>query len=172
MRSLNATLTSAYGAAVQFPAWMILIDFNTPQRYCTGPTTTWNSQTWTATDVDVTRLKVGALAINGELVFGNADDVMGGIALGEGFADKRIRIWGWDATITSPAVDVPVLVCDGVGGKTLTDLQRVRVEVRHPCEYKIGLRHMVTPEFGFTKLIPAGRTMTINGQSYKLERGR
>jgi hypothetical protein len=172
MRTLNGALTTAYGAAVQKPAWLVELTLTQTYRYCSHAQVTWNSQTWLQMDVDVSGLQVGAMSVTGSLVFGNADDAFGALALNEGFVDKRIRIWGYDASIASPTVDTPVLLCDAVGGAVDIGADRVRVALRDSTEYLIAPRAIVAPEFGFTKLLQSGSTLTINGITFTIQRGR
>lgn len=172
MRTLSATLTTEYGKPVQRPAWLIEITLTSTERRASHTTVTWNSQTWTATDVDVSGLRVGALEVSGSLVFGNADDYWGAVALTEGFTDKRVRIWGYDAGIASPAVGDPVLVCDAVGAECDVSTDRVRLALRDASEYKIAPRAVVTPAFGFARYVPANRVLTINGVSYSIDTRR
>lgn len=173
MRTLHASLTAAYGAAVQRPAWLIEVTMASTYRYCSFRQATWDSQTWLKMDVDVNGLRVGAMQVSGSLIFGNADDSFGALALTEGFADKRVRIWGFDATVADPLpVDLPVPVCDAVGGGVDIGPDKVRVQLRDATEYLIAPRAIVAPEFGFTQLLPAGRTLTINGISFMIQRGR
>lgn len=172
MRTLSAALNTAYGTPVQRPAWLVRIDLTSVQYRSTYSTVTWDSHSWTADDINVVGLRVGALKVSGSLVFGNADDYWGGVALTEGFTDKRIRIWGYDASIASPAAGDPVLVCDAVGAGCDVTTQGVRVQLRDACEYRMGPRATISPAFGFARYLPSGRTITINGVSYVLERSR
>jgi hypothetical protein len=172
MRTLHSSLTSAYGAAVQKPAWLVELSLTQTYYYCSHEQVTWNGQTWLKMDVDVSGLRVGSMSVSGSLVFGNADDAFGAVALGEGFVDKRIRVWGYDATIASPTVDTPVLLCDAVGGAVEISADRVRVTMRDATEYLIAPRGIVAPEFGFRQLLQSGRTLTINGITFTIQRGR
>lgn len=172
MRTLSTALSNAYGYAVQKPAWLVELTMATTLRYSSFATVTWNGQTWTAADIGISGLRVGAMSVSGSLIFGNADDSFGALALTQGFADKRVRIWGYDANIASPAVGDPVLLCDAVGGGVDISEAQVRVSLRDATEYLIAPRAIVAPEFGFTQLLPAGRTITINGISFTIQRGR
>lgn len=172
MRTLSSALNTAYGLPVQKPAWLVEINTTVVQRRSSFSTVTWDSQNWTADDVNVSGLRVGALQVAGSLVLGNADDYWGGVALGEGFTDKRIRIWGYDASIAAPAASDPVLVCDAVGAGCDVSTDYVRVTLRDAAEHRHGPRATISPAFGFARYLPAGRTITINGVSYKLDRSR
>lgn len=170
MRTLSAALQAAHAAPVQRPAWLVELSLSAPVRLSSYGTIGWDGQTWTAADVSVSGLRVGALEVTGALVFGNADDTFGAMVLNEGMTDKRVRIWGYDAAATGAAD--PVLVCDAVGAGAEISESRVRVGLRDACEYMVAPRAVVSPAYGFNVFIPAGRTLTINGMSYTLERGR
>lgn len=174
MRTLQSALTTAYGGPVQRPAWFVEITLNGSTEYRSSySTVTWNSHSWTQTDIDVGQLRVGALEVDGEISFGNADDYFGGLALGEGFTDKRFRIWGFDGSIASPGVSDPVLVCTAVGGGSrFAGMNEVVVSLRHKCAYQVSPIKTVSPQWGFSVMLPEGRTFAINGQTYVIERGR
>lgn len=173
MRTLSAALNSAHGGVVQKPAWLVEITLSSVTRLSSFGSPSWDGHAWTQADINVASLRVGALEISGTLVLGNADDTFAALALGESFSDKRVRIWGFDATIASPlGADDPVLVCDAVGGAAIVAPDYVRVSLRDACEYRIGPRATVSPAFGFNTLLPAGRTVTINGITFQIQRGR
>ena len=173
MQSLSSALNTAYGYAVQKPAWFIEVVLQgSTQWRSTYATVTWDSKSWTVDDIDLRDIRVGALEVSGSLVFGNGDNYWGGIALGEGFQDKRIRIWGYDGSMTSPAVGDPFLLCDAVGGRGSVSPTggRVTVDLRDACAYKYGPRARINYAYGFRQLIPAGKIFYINGQKYVIER--
>jgi hypothetical protein len=175
MRTLSAALQTAHNGAVQFPAYLVEVVLNqSTLRYTTADiTTTWNAQTWNPADVSVDSLRIGSLRVEGQIVFGNADDGFGGVALGEGFSDKAFRVWGYDAMIgaTLGATD-PVLLCSAVGGATEISEEKVVVSLRDSAEFRVTPRAIVNAANGFTANIPAGRTLTINNISFILTRGR
>jgi hypothetical protein len=172
MRTLTAALQAAHAAPVQRPAWLAEITLSASTlRLSSYGTVSWNGQTWNREDMDVSGLRVGALRVTGSLIFGNADDSYGAIALTEGFTDKRVRIWGYDAGALSVEADA-VLLVDAVGGGSKISETRVVLSLRHAAEYRTGPRAIVSPLYGFTTMIPAGRTLTINGISFVLTRGR
>jgi hypothetical protein len=172
MRTLSTALNNALGAVVTRPAYLVYIGLTSPLRYSTHSSPTFMGKTWTAYDVAVNGLRVGALAISGSLIFGNADSGFSAIALGsEGLTDKQVKIWGYDAAATASDNDI-VLLCDGVGGACDIALDRVKLTVRDPSEYKVGPRRLVSPMYGYTTNIPAGRSITINNITFQVMRGR
>ncbi|HQR12802.1 MAG TPA: hypothetical protein PLW68_15885 [Casimicrobiaceae bacterium] len=171
MRSLSSALNTAYGYAVQKPAWFVEVSFAAATEYYSSySTVTWNSQSWTARDIDVSSIRVGALEITGAIVFGNADDVMGAKALASYFQNRRIRIWGYDGSMVSPAVGDPFLFCDGIGGGASIAADRVSVAIHDFIEAVEGPRTTVSPAFGFYTYLPAGKVIRINGIDYTVER--
>jgi len=172
MRTLSNALVTALGGPVQKPAWLVYIGFSpTPLRVSSFGTLSWNGQTWTAADVDVQGLKIGALEVSGSIVFGNADNAYSAVFLNNSPTDVPIQIWGYDAGATA-AADPVLLVPDGVGaGASITERQ-VLVGVRDKAEFMLGPRATVSREFGFNSLLPAGKVLVINGISFTLERKR
>lgn len=168
MRSLSAALQAAHGAAVQKPAWLIEVSFPTALRISSFGDLTAMSQSWTGYDVDVSRVLVDALSVRGELVIGNADDLIGALLLLNGVADRRIRIWGYDAGATADA-DFELLA-DCVGGAASLDHQRARITLRDSTAYVSSPRTFVTAAAGFTHLLPAGSTIKVGGAVVTLER--
>jgi len=77
----------------------------------------------------------------------------------------------WES-ITIDSGVYPILVADAVGSGVQFTESQTTVALRDPCEYRLGPRKIVTPENGFTTVIPAGRVVVINGISYVVERGR
>lgn len=169
MRTLSSALQSALSAPVQRPAWLVELNLSTTLLYSSYGTLNWNFNTWVGVDIDVSGLRVGALQVSGSLVFGNADNVFSELFLAQNPTDKRIRIWGYDAAATALG-DVVHLVDAVGGGASPIGTREVSVSLRDACEYKLGPRAIVSPTWGFTTLLPAGRKVVINGVSYTLER--
>jgi len=173
MRSLHALLQAQYNAPVQRPAWLVQIDLSSSVYLSSYDTVTWNGQTWNPVNVNVNSIRVAALVISGNLVLGNADDMGASLVLNETFTDKRIRIWGYDMGVgATPATTVPHFICDAVGAGADIDPGYVSVGLRHACEYRVGPRATVTAKYGFNTILPAGRTISINGTTFVLQRGR
>jgi pSer/pThr/pTyr-binding forkhead associated (FHA) protein len=169
MRTLSSALSAALGAPVQRPAVLVEVGFFPVQRWSSHATVTWNGQTWTARDVRVDGLQVGALSVSGTLVLGNADDVAGTLALSQGVQDRTIRIWGYDAAATGLADVVPLLP-EAVGATAQIGSREVRIGLRHRTEFVSSPRTFVNAAAGFTHLLPGGTVLRINGQAVKLDR--
>jgi hypothetical protein len=171
VKSLSTALNTAFSAVVQRPAWFLQVDFGAgTERYCSYATTTWNGNSWTQIDFDVSSIRVAPLRIDGYIDFGNADDYIGGKAIGGLFADKRIQIWGSDGSITSPGASDPILLCDGIGAGCEIALDRCRVNIRDWAQYQTGPRATVSPAFGFYTYLPTGKVIRINGVDYEISR--
>lgn len=172
MRSLTSALQAAIGGPVQRPAWLVEITMTAVTlRLSSFGTLTWDGFTWTADDVDVSDLKVGALEVSGRLVLGNIDDTYGAVFLNESPSDRPVRIWGYDAGATATG-DPVLLVPDAVGGGAQFGTPEVSIGLRDRTEFLVGPRAIVSRAHGFNTLLPAGRTLVINGVSFKLERSR
>lgn len=170
MRSLSNVLNAAYGRPVQSPAWFVEVSFAAGTEYYSSfSTVTWNSQQWAMKNLDVSSLRVGPLSISGNIVFGNADDYFGARALASHFQNRRIRVWGYDGTISAPGVSDPLLLCDGVGAGCSITADVVRVAVRDFVEFAVGPRQVVSPAFGFYTYLPAGKSIRINNVDYMIE---
>lgn len=170
MKTLSAALTTALGGAVQKPAFLVSIGWATPRYYSTHGTVSYDGQSWTATDIDVSRIGIEAARVSGTLRLGNADDVLGALVLNEGVSDKAIRIVGYDAGATATADFVELVRC--VGGRATVATDRVEISLRDSNAYVYAPRTFITVAAGspFTQLMPAGSIVNINGQSYRLER--
>lgn len=168
MITLSAALQAAHASAIQKPAWLVYVGFSTPLRLSSYGDVTYDSNTWSAYDVDVSRIRVDAVRVSGELVIQNADDLVGALILAEGVADRVIHIYGYDAGATDTADIVHLVTC--VGGASSLSHDRVSIGLRASTEYTSAPREFVNSASGFTYMIPAGTQLRINGQVYKVER--
>jgi hypothetical protein len=168
MKTLSSALSSALGAPVQQPGFLVQIGFTTVKRWSSFATVTWNGQTWTKEAVTVDGLAVDALRVRGALTIGNADDVIGALILAEGVQDRPISIWGYDAAATDLS-DV-VWLCDAVGASAEIGQVEARIALRHPGEFQLSPRTFINAAAGFTQLLPAGAVLRINGIDWQLRR--
>lgn len=168
MRTLTAALQAAHAAPVQRPAWLVEIAFGTPARLSSYGAVTALGYGWQGYDVRVDGIEVEALAVRGRLSIGNADDVLGALVLNDGVADRRIRIWGYDAAAVADA-DFELLV-DCVGGGAEIDHRRVDITLRDAADYTASPRTFVDAAGGFTHLLAAGTVLKIGGQTITLGR--
>ncbi|MEG1971121.1 MAG: hypothetical protein RR101_13505 [Burkholderiaceae bacterium] len=168
MRTLTAALTSALGAPVTRPAFLVQIDFSTPRRWSTWANVMRGADWFYASDVRIEGLQVEAGRVRGSLVVGNLDNVIGALVLNEGVSDRRIRVWGDDAGADT-AADL-VLLADAVGGAAQIAPAQVAIALRANTEFLVAPRLLVGPAAGINTLVPAGAVIKIAGVEYRLER--
>ena len=168
MKTLTAALQAAHATAVQKPAWLVQINFSTPLRWSSYDTVTYGGNSFDAGDVDVSRVRVGAVDVDGSVVLGNADDTVAAMVLTEGIAGRAVSIYGYDAAATSSDDDF-VLLVSGIAGRAVISGEKVSIELKESTAYSFTPRQYVAPP-SFTYLMPAGAKITINGETYVIER--
>lgn len=168
MKTLSSALTTALGGVLQQPAWLAYIGWSTPARLSSFSTVSYGGNSFVAADVDVSKVRVEGLRVAGALRLGNADDMFASLALNEGVAGKTVRIYGYDAQAAAADEDF-VLLVDCVGGRATIDESQVSIELRPQTAYAYSPRSYVSAP-AFTNVVPAGTSLTINGQTYKIER--
>lgn len=168
MKSISSPLASAFSGAVQQPAWLVEMYFGTVQRWSSMATVTWNGFTWARRDMRVEGLNVQPFKVSGSLVLGNETDDIGTLLLTEGAQDRRIVVYGYDASALG-AADV-VWLCEAVGSAAQVSETEARIALRHRSEFVQSPRTYVTPQAGFNQLLPADTVLRINGIDMRLER--
>lgn len=171
-RTLVGTTSSGVGAAVTAPGYFIEITWaSSTGRYSTRGTLTWNSQTWTATDVRVSGLATdaGSPSIGGALRFGNADLAIGTLILSDGVAGRAIRIWAFYGD-SNPGASDPVLLFDGIGdGAALDDVGSATIELAQSGGVTLYVpRLYMTQAAGFNWLPADGQIVEFNGERIRL----
>lgn len=173
MRTLDSALSTAFGYTVQRPAWLVQIAWDaTTWRWSSYDNVTWASNSWTKNHIDLSRLKFDDLDPKGSMILGNADDAVAAQLLTDGIAGRQIDIYGYDAGAVSGGslgADVPVHLISGVGGKASISAELITIDVRSLHELSTTPRDRVSAPT-FTYLIAAGTRLTINGQTYVLDR--
>ena len=93
-RALNARISAEIQATVTSPTYLVELGFSTLLRLSTGATVTWNGATWMAADLQVAGIteRSGGV-LEAELVFGNAENEISAIVLGEGVRERPVTIW-------------------------------------------------------------------------------
>jgi hypothetical protein len=167
---LSAALESAYGAAVQKPAWLVYIGWAVPYRASSWANTSYAGQTWSARDVDVSGLTVNGAQVDGSLVIGNADDEIAALLLVNRIAGTPVRIYGYDAAATAADADF-IQVIEAVGGDAEITPERATIRLRNATASLFTPRTYVTATT-FGPLISAGTRLRLNGQNYVVTRGR
>ena len=168
MKTLTAALQSAHSDPVQKPAWLVQVSFSTPLRVSSYDTVTYGGNSYDASDVDVSRVRVGGVDVDGSLILGNADDTVAALVLNEGISGRAIRIWGFDGAAVSSDDDF-VLLVDAVAGRAVISGEKVTIELKESTAYAFTPRQYVAPP-AFTYLMPAGAKIKINGETYTIER--
>jgi hypothetical protein len=173
MRTLPAALLTAFGYAVQKPAYLLYIGWSSsPMYFSSFDTVTFLGQPWLRGGFDVGGVQMSEVTVSGSLKMDNADDLLSSYILGEGVSDKTIRIYGYDASSVSGGVLADtdaVLMIECVGGKAVIGKERVTITLRNSPAFAYTPRQYVKPPT-FTNLIPAGTRLTINGQDYEIKR--
>lgn len=169
MKTISSPLAAAFSAPVQQPAWLVEAHFSTVQRWSSMATVSWAGHTWTRRDMRVESLNVQPFRVGGSLVLGNEDDGIGTLLLTEGAQDRRIVVYGYDAGALTDVADV-VWLCDAVGSAAQISPTEARISLRHRAEFVQSPRTYVTPQAGFTQLLPADTVLRINGIDMRLER--
>lgn len=168
MRTLSQALQDAYAANVQRPAWLMTVAWPEPVYLSSyGDVSNFQGHFWVATDMDVSKVKIAGTEISGSVSLGNADDLFASATLNHGIAGREILIYGYDAAATATG-DI-LLLARAVGGKATITPDKVVFTVREPVSRMFTPRLFVQPP-AFNHLLPAGTVLTINGQTYKIER--
>ena len=172
-RTLTGTVTTAVGAAVTRPGYLVQIDFTSPLRLSSRGDVSWNSLSWGAWDVRITGLAIdgAASAQDGSLVLGNTDYTVGALVLGEGIAGRAVNVWKIYGE--TPALTDPVLVFSGVadgaainpdGGDVTIGLQQAGgVTLYCPRTY-------INRASGFSWIPADGTLIQWNGETFRLSR--
>lgn len=173
--SLSGAMTTALGATISQPGLFVQLGFTSPLYLCdraSGATRSWNSQTWTVTDVEISdyNLEQGTLQ-KVTLAFVDPDYAITALLLAQTSSDKTVKIWYFDSAATAAAD--PVLIFDGlIDNASGGDTRRVSV----PCatidkQLPVGMLAQLIPAYLFApegKVItwgPAGNTLTLNRRS-------
>jgi len=171
MRTLTPAAAAALGATITRPAMLVEIGFSPASRLSTAGDVTWAGQVWSGGQrVRVSGLSAdGAGAQSARLEIGNADLAFGALVLGQGVADRVVRIWTGDAAALADA-DL-ALVFDGVVASADVTPERVQMTLTAQGSRTLySPRRFVGASAGFTSLIPAGTTLRIGATTYTLER--
>jgi len=166
-RTLSVSMQSASSNVVTRPGYLILLSFaGLDIRYSTTGDVTWNGNAWAGNrSVDVKSLS----SDSGSVTFGNVDDAFAAMVLGSGVVDRPVRIWAMDGEALGDTD--PVLVFDGVGDSSESDVEKVTISlVRQGSGSLSSPRRFIGKSAGFNHLIPAGTVLTVGNQKVTLER--
>lgn len=169
MKTLSGPHTTALGAAVTKPAWLVQIDFATPLRMSSLGTISWSGQTWTAAGVSVEGLMVEAFRVQGSVVIQNLDGVIGNTILTDGIQDRNVTIYSYDGGATA-AADVQWMASAVCAGATV-GVEQARINLRHVFEFVASPRTYANALGGFTYMMKPDTVIRVDGVDYKFNRG-
>lgn len=171
MRTLTPAADAALSATITRPIALVEIAFAPTSRLSTAGDVTWAGYAWSGGQ----RVVVSGLSADGagnqtaRLEIGNADLAFGALVLGQGIADRAVRIWTGDAAAL--ADDDLTLAFDGViASAEVTPAAVAMTLAAQGSRTLFAPRRFVGASSGFTRLIPAGTQIKIGATTYTLER--
>lgn len=171
MKTLSIASSAALSATITRPIALIEIGFAPTSRLSTAGDVVWAGQAWSGAQ----RVAVSGLSADGSgsqsarLVIGNADLAFGALVLGQGVADRPVRIWTGDAAAL--ADDDLTLAFEGVIASAEVTPESVTMSLSAQGSRTLfAPRRFVGASAGFTRLIPAGTQIKIGSTTYTLER--
>lgn len=171
MHATTPAADAALSATITRPIALIEIGFAPVSRLSTRGDVSWGGHLWSG----VQRVTVSGLSADGSgsqsarLEIGNTDLVFGALVLGQGVADRPVRIWAGDAAAL--ADDDLMLAFDGViASAEVADASVVMSLTAQGSRTLYAPRRFVGASAGFTQLIPAGTQIKIGSTTYTLER--
>lgn len=172
MRSVSTATANAIAARGTAPGYLVEIGWSAVTRIATGDDLTWNGYVWVGADVRIPSLRwTQTGALTGTLRLGNALQQWSALALNEGVAGVRIRVWAYDRSATATAD--PVLVFDGEGGQLTLDADTISFELaaRRARALRCPRLRLIAAN-GFSQLPVPGAMFRWGNQRYVLQRGR
>lgn len=171
-RTLTGAMTTAVGAPVTLPGYLVKIDFAAAVRLSSRGDVSWSSSTWAAWDVRITGLGIdGAKSSQtGRLILGNTDYTIGAMALSEGVAGRPVNVWKFYTE--APAAGDPVLVFSGVAdGMTCEpDSGTVTLDLQQSGGATLYCPRTYINRASGHSFVPAvGTLVHWNGETYRLE---
>ncbi len=167
MRDLSAAFLAEAGATVKRPLWLVQIDFDPVVRLCSWGDITYDGQVWAGADLRVDGIDSGASGEQaGALTLGNASLEWSALILGEGIADRPVRIWQSYLDAATAGVVLPVF--SGAGDDAEIGRDKVRLTLSSGSS-----RWLRSPrEYGgdFTIVQPVGFRIPFNNEVLVLER--
>ena len=165
-RTLSARTTTEVEKEIGAkPLYLVYLGYDTPLRKSSGPTLTWDGETWTADDMIVSVTPGKNVA---SLQMQNTDYVFGGIVLTTKLIDKVVKIYQLYGDTPYDVADAELLF-DGVGGACQVGLRWVTPSL-HEGSTKIMYcpRIRCTKEIGFNHLPPDGLVISWDAETYTL----
>lgn len=170
MRTPSTATNTAIGQTVTTPGYLIYLDVGAGYRYSTRGTVTWDSQTWTAGDVEPSgmAIDVSSPTASASLRFAGS---MGWatIARANTIPGSQISIWKFYGD-SNPGASDPIMLYDGVGDDVqISDSGEVAITLTQPGGATLYVpRTYMTPGNGFNSLPRDGQLVTFNGEQVRL----
>ena len=171
MRTLTPAADAALSTTITRPIALVEIAFSPVSRLSTAGDVTWSGQVWSGGQ----RVAVSGLSADGsgnqsaQLQIGNADLAFGALELGQGVADRSVRIWTGDAGALGD--DDLTLAFSGVIASAEVTPESVTLSLAAQGSRTLfAPRRFIGASAGFSRLIPAGTQIKIGVTTYTLER--
>lgn len=171
MRTIAPAADAALSATITQPIALIEIGFAPTSRLSTAGDVSWGGYAWSGAQ----RVAVSGLSADGSgsqsarVQIGNADLAFGALVLGQGVADRSVRIWTGDAGALGD--DDLVLAFSGVIASAEVTPDAVTLSlVAQGSRTLFAPRRFIGASAGFTRLIPAGTQIKVGSTTYTLER--
>ncbi len=167
MRAVSKTIQENVSRTVTTPAYFIELQWPIPIRLATRGPQTWDGKEWVGG-----RVKNLTLGESGVIELVNTDLAYSAMILLYGATDVPCKIWKYYDD--NPSATDPHLLFDGAtsGSPEITvDTAKIKL-VRFSTRTMYSPRRFIGPTTGFSRLKPAGSTITWGGQTYVLERSQ
>ena len=171
MRTLTPVADAALAATITRPIALVEIAFSLASRLSTAGDVTWAGYAWSGGQ----RVVVSGLSADGagnqsaRIEIGNADLAFGALVLGQGIADRPVRIWTGDAAALADA-DLTLAFEGVIASAEVTPAAVTMTLAAQGSRTLYAPRRFVGASAGFTRLIPAGTQIKIGATTYTLER--
>ena len=171
MRTLTPVADAALAATITRPIALVEIAFSPASRLSTAGDVTWAGYAWSGGQ----RVVVSGLSADGagnqsaRIEIGNADLAFGALVLGQGIADRPVRIWTGDAAALADA-DLTLAFEGVIASAEVTPAAVTMTLAAQGSRTLYAPRRFVGASAGFTRLIPAGTQIKIGATTYTLER--
>lgn len=171
MRATTPSADAALSATITRPIALVEIAFSPVSRLSTAGDVTWAGYAWSGAQ----RVAVSGLSSDGSgsqsarVQIGNADLAFGALVLGQGVADRAVRIWTGDAGALGDD-DLALAFAGVIASAEVTPDAVTLSLVAQGSRTLFAPRRFVGASAGFTRLIPAGTQIKVGATTYTLER--
>lgn len=171
MRAITPAADAALSATITQPIALVEVAFAPVSRLSTRGDVSWGGHLWSG----MQRVAVSGLSSDGSgsqsarVQIGNADLAFGAIVLGQGIADRPVKIWTGDAAALADA-DLALAFEGVIASAEVTPAAVTMTLAAQGSRTLFAPRRFVGASAGFTRLIPAGTQIKIGATTYTLER--